>query len=189
MSLVDSPEGTTRGRIEGLESPHPLGGMLPALYQEDDLVQRFTQALDIVLTPVLLTLECVDAYLDPWLAPADFVEWLAGWLAVALDETWPVERQRELVSRAVDTYRWRGTLPGLRTLVEIYTGYEAEIFESGGVAWSPTPGGDPPGSPASLLTVRLSVPAAASLDLKRLEAVVVAAKPAHIPHVVEVIEQ
>lgn len=189
MSPVSTPERTGRARIEGLPSPHPLGAMLPALYQEDDFAQRFTQALDSVLAPVFLTIECVDAYLDPWLAPGDFVEWLAGWVGVALDETWPIERQRELVARAVETYRWRGTLRGLRTLVEIYTGHQAEIVESGGVRWSPTPGADPPGSPHPLLTVRLRVPDASSLDWKRLEAVVVAAKPAHIPHVIEVSQE
>jgi phage tail-like protein len=63
--------------IAGLGSPHPLGSGLPALYQEDDLAQRLLAALDEVLAPVISTLDNFDRYLEPSLAPLDFVEWLA----------------------------------------------------------------------------------------------------------------
>ena len=35
-----------RASIDGLETPHPLGAMLPAIYQEQDLTMRFTRAFE-----------------------------------------------------------------------------------------------------------------------------------------------
>lgn len=176
-----------RGTVAGLPSPHPIGHTLPALFQEDGFALRFTAALDEVLSPVFSVLDNLDSYLDPSLAPVDFVEYLAAWVGVELDETWPEDRRRELVSQAVELYRWRGTVRGLSALVRIYAGVEPEIEERGGTAWSPTPGGELPGRPEPGLTVRVRVPEPATVDAGRLEAIVAAAKPAHVPHQVEVL--
>jgi phage tail-like protein len=176
-----------RGVVEGLPSPHPIGHTLPALYQEDEFALRLTAAFDEVWAPVLSVLDNLTAYLDPALAPLDFVDYLARWVGVELDETWPEERQRALVAQAVELYRWRGTVHGLAALVAIYAGVEPEIEESGGANWSPTPGGELPGSAEPSLIVRVRVADPSTVDSARLEAIVAAAKPAHIPHQVEVL--
>jgi phage tail-like protein len=177
-----------RGIIDGLASPHPLGPALPAMFADDDFAQRFTSAFDEVLAPVLATLDNFDAYLDPGTAPEDFVEWLAGWVGLALDDTWPSDRRRLLVSRAVPLYQWRGTVRGLAEHVAIYAGVEPEILENGGTAWSPVPGGPLPGVAEPRLLVRLAVPDPKSLDTTRLDRVIMAAKPAHLAHAVEVLK-
>jgi phage tail-like protein len=174
-----------RGMIEGLVSPYPLGFTLPALFQEDDFAQRFVSGLDPALAPVFTTLDCQDAYLDAQLAPEDFLEWIAGWLGIELDETWPVERQRALVSRMVELYGRRGTVTGLTELVTIYTGAEPEIEDNGGAAWSPVPGGELPGSPEAKLRVRAR---ATQADAKRVRALVAAGTPAHVVTEVEVVD-
>ncbi len=174
-----------RRLIPGLATPHPLGGLLPALYAEDGFAQRLTSAFDEVLAPVLATLDNISAYVDPQLAPPDFLEWLAGWVGVALDETWPLERQRALVSEMVRMYGRRGTVEGLRDLLEIQTGAAVEIEENGGCTWSAVPGGALPGTPEPLLVVRVH---ADPSELARLDAIVAAAKPAHVPHRIEVVE-
>lgn len=176
-----------RGLVEGLPSPHPVGLTLPALFHEDNFAQRLTAALDEVLAPVFAVLDNVPAYLDPWLAPLDFVEFLAGWVGVAIDETWPEDRQRALVAGAVELYRWRGTARGLSSLVLLYTGVEPEIEETGGVSWSPTPGAPFPGEPEPDLVVRVRVADPSVVDVARLEAIVAQSKPAHVPHRVEVL--
>lgn len=181
-----------RGTIEELATPHPLGFLLPAMYHDNDIAQRFTGALDVVLAPVLATLDSSDAYVDPRLAPLDFVEWLADWVGVELDASWPEERQRALVARAADLFAWRGTVRGVAEAVAIYTGVVPEILETGATAWTgtPPPTGELPGSPAGQLVVRVRVApgAAESIDLGRLDRLVEAAKPAHIAHRVEVHE-
>ena len=48
-----SPRADVRGLVDGLASPHPIGALLPALYQEDEFAQRFTSGLDDVLAPAI----------------------------------------------------------------------------------------------------------------------------------------
>ncbi len=177
-----------RGLVPGLETPRPLGQALPGLYQEDDLAQRWTQALDGVVAPVYATLDSLSAYLDPWLAPDDFVEWLAGWVGAVVDETWDDHRRRAAVAQAADLYRSRGTAVGLAAQVELVTGGTAEIVENGATAWAVDPGGTLPGSPAPSLTVRVHVADPKAVDVARLDRLVAAAKPAHVPHTIEIVK-
>ncbi len=116
-----------RGLVRSLISPHPLGESLPALYQEDDFTQRFVSAFDAALAPIFASLDNLPAYLDPWLAPEDFLEWLGGWFGIVLDESWSTARRRALVSRAFEFYRLRGTAGGLKEQVEVLTGGSVDL--------------------------------------------------------------
>jgi phage tail-like protein len=112
-----------RGTVPGLPSPYPLITLLPAVYQEEDpFVGRFTAGLDDVLAPVIATLDNLDAYVDPMLAPPDFLEWLAGWVGVTVNDNAPVALHRATVARAAELHRMRGTVAGLRTALELLTG-------------------------------------------------------------------
>lgn len=175
-----------RGAGAVLANPFPMGPRLPGLFQDDDFIQRFVSAFDEALAPAVAALDNMPAYLDPAVAPADFVEWLAGWVGVSLDENWPLERRRDLVGRAAALYRRRGTAGALAEQVALYTGVVPEVVETGGVAWSAEPGGPLPGAAQARLTVRVVVPDPSAVDVHRLEAIVAEAKPAHIPATVEV---
>jgi phage tail-like protein len=212
------PGASTRGAVEGLETPTPILASLPAFYQEYDFTSRFTLAFDDGLSPVVLTLDNLDAYVDPALAPSDFVLWLAEWVGFPLAETWPLEQSRRLISQAVELYRWWGTVRGLRSLLTAHIGIEPEIVETGGVTWSSTPGAQPGDQPAPRprkgkgsratkgardsergsqaaadaapgphLLVRVRAPRAGGVDVRQVEALIRAAKPAHVPHTLEVI--
>ena len=176
-----------RGTLPGLPSAFPIVASLPALYQEDDLTRRLTEALDEVLAPAISTVDNLSAYLDPALTPDDFLEWLGGWVAALLDETWPIERRRAFVAQAADLHRRRGTLAGLADHVRVFTDGEVEVRENGGASWSATSGGALPGEPARSLHVRVAVRKASDVDAARLDALVAAAKPAHLGHTVEVV--
>jgi len=177
-----------RRAVTGLATPYPIGTLLPAVFQEDPVAMQWTAALDDVLAPAISTLDCVTAYADPLLAPDDFVHWLAGWVGTVLDENWPLERQRVTVAHSVRLYRARGTVEGLRALIELVTGGEVELAESGGVAWSAAPNTEPPGEEQARLFVRVTLPRGVSMDAAALEALIVAEKPAHVPHRLEVVE-
>ncbi len=177
-----------RGGLTGLATPHPLGPTLPAIYQDDDLAQRMLEAFDQVVAPIYSTLDNFDAYLDPWLAPEDFLTWLGGWVGMALDDSWDEGRKREVVARAAELFRMRGTAAGLAGQVEIQTGGTVEIIENGATGWSVDPGGDLPGSPEPLVVVRVTVPDPKAIDGGRLDALVAAAKPAHVMHRIELVK-
>ena len=176
-----------RGTVEHLTTPHPMGPALPALYQDDLFAQSFVGALDTVLAPIIGTLDNLDSYLDPYLTPDDFLVWLATWVGVTVDDSWTAERRREAVARAVELYRLRGTATGLAEQIEIHTGGRVEIIENGGTAWSIDPGGELPGSPKPQVVVRVHVDDPKSVDGGRIEALVAAAKPAHVEHRVEIV--
>lgn len=177
-----------RGLVADLATPHSIRDALPALYREDEFAERFVGAMDELFAPVFTSIDCFTAYLDPGLAPDDFLEWLAGWVGVSLDQTWPLERRRRMVASAVELYRRRGTVAGLAAQLEIFTGGVVTITESGGVAWSATPGSALPGDSTPCLIVRVAVPDPRSIAMARLEALVSSAKPAHMPHQIQVVE-
>ena len=104
-----------------------------------------------------------------------------------MDEAWPLEQQRRFVSETVELYSWRGTTRGLVGLVRIYSGVEPEVSESGGAAWSPAPATAAPGRSEPGVTVTLRVADPNAVDLRRLDAIVAAATPAHIQHQIEVL--
>jgi phage tail-like protein len=178
-----------RGTVNGLGTPHPIIEMMPAIYQEDHFTGRFTAGLDDVLAPILSTLDCLDAYVDPALAPADFVDWLSTWVGIPLDENTPLERRRTLVAHAVRLHRMRGTVSGLRAQVELLTGGEVDLSDSGGVSWSTDPGGPLPGQDTPRLAVRVRVADPEQIPAGLLDGVVTWAKPAHVVHRVEVVGQ
>jgi phage tail-like protein len=178
-----------RGLVRTLISPHPLGQALPALYQEDDFTQRFVSAFDAALAPIFAALDNFPAYLDPWLAPEDFLEWLGSWFGIVLDESWSLARRRALIARAFEFYRMRGTASGLKEQVEVLTGGSVDLHETGGVASSTTIGAALPGSPNFALLVRVTVDDPDTINLARLDALVMAAKPAHVTHKVEIVKR
>jgi phage tail-like protein len=177
----------TRGTVDGLASAHPLGELLPGVYLEDSLAQRFTEGLDTVLAPVFVTLDCLDAYLDPWLTPRDFLPWLASWVGIELDETWPESRQRTMVAATARLHSARGTHRGLVEYLQLLTGGEVELIESGGTRWSAEPGATPPGETSPRLQVIVRVDEPNSVNRARLERAVRDARPAHLPYQVQVL--
>ena len=170
-----------RGTVPGLENPHPLSLQLPGVYQEDELAQRFLSGLDEVLAPVLTTLDCIDAYLDPRLAPPDFLPWLAGWMGLDLDETWSVSQQRQAVAAAAERHERRGTAAALKEVLELATGQEVSLEESGGCTWSPTPGGELPGAEQPHLTVRVR----GNVSERRIASLVAEHVPANVAWTIE----
>lgn len=57
---------------------------------------------------------------DSQRAPAAFLEWLSGWVALSLRADLDEAQQRQLIARAVSLYRMRGTRRGLAELLSIY---------------------------------------------------------------------
>ncbi|MEV0746368.1 phage tail protein [Streptomyces sp. NBC_00184] len=177
----------TRASVPGLPSRYPIGGLLPALYADDDLAQRFTAGLDTVLAPILSTLDNLPAYFDPALTPDDFLPWLSSWVGADLDPAWPADLRRAVVTRAVELHRWRGTRRGLAEHLRLCFGVEADIHDGGGAAWSSVSGGQLPPAPTGELLVRVRAADGRPVDAARVLAVVRASCPAHLTCRVEIL--
>jgi phage tail-like protein len=182
-----------RGTVDGLESHHPIGLELPALFHDDDVAQRFVAGLDDILAPIFLTMDAIESYVDPWLAPADFLAWIADWVSAPWDPALDDMQQRTLVARSADLLGLAGTRKGLEAVIELVAGVRPEIEESGGTAWTVEPGGDLPGSPEAKVTVKVSVanlpgpPPEREDRLERIRQTVLRFLPAHVAATVEVV--
>ncbi len=177
-----------RGTLPGLASPFPIGEHLPGLYRDDAFTQRFTGAFDEVLAGAVSVLDCFPAYVDPALAPADFLEWIGSWVGATPDETWPLERRRAFVASATELFRIRGTAAGLAGHIAVFTGGEVEIAEPGAAGWSREAGAAVPSGTSPDLFIRVRVDDPKAVSTARLEALIAASKPAHVPHRLEIVK-
>ncbi len=189
LSTNGSKPFSGRGVVPGLGVPRKLIETMPAIFQEDFFTNRFTDGLDDCLAPIISTLDCLYAYVDPYLTPTDFLDWLAGWVGMVLDETWAEDRRRATLAHAVELYLMRGTVEGMRAEVQIFTGGQVEITDSGGCAWSAMPGGEFPGEAVPRLAVRVIVDDPRAVSERAIHAIVASAKPAHVVHAVEVVKR
>jgi len=125
---------------------------LPAVFQEDrqagapNFLGRFLLAFEQILLglgdagdPGLEeTIARIYRYFEPGAAladgeraPKEFLQWLAGWVALTLREDWDELRQRDLIAKAAQLYRLRGTKRGVEEFLRIYTRLGASIDELG----------------------------------------------------------
>jgi hypothetical protein len=81
-------------------------------------------------------------------------------------------RRRDLLAAAMDLYRWRGTRHGLERMIELCTGVTPHIT-------------DDPSDPY-VFHVSLSVPPDYPLDMRLLQGLIEAHKPAHAGYTLSV---
>jgi phage tail-like protein len=177
-----------RGLVPGLRSAAPLAPRLPGVFQEDDFLQQFLLAFDDSLAPVLASLDGLVAYFDPRLAPEDFVDMLAEWVGLRLDDEWPVDQRRELIVSAAAMHARRGTVRGVADAVRLSVRgvVDVEVSDTGGAGWSAAPGGTIPGVALPELRVTVTQRHEGDVDPRSLGAVISAVAPAHVPHLVEI---
>ncbi|RYJ22266.1 secreted protein [Streptomyces sp. L-9-10] len=208
--------GSARGSVDGLGSSAPLGVMLPAVFADDDLAQRFVAGIDEVFAPLHNVLDCLDAYFMPSLAPVDFTRWLGSWVGAETEghdaagradgpagrdgsespltapatghpqDTDATVALRAALTAAVRLHRIRGTRRGLSEAVRLAFGVEPEITESGAATWDARPLGPVPGESRPHLHVTVRLPEPGPAAEYRLERLVAASRPAHMPYTVQV---
>jgi phage tail-like protein len=160
---------------------------MPLLYRGDPLAEQLCASFDDVLAPIFATLDCLPAYLDPRTAPADMLDWLAGWIGLMVSAHEEPTRKRELISAGAALLPWRGSVRSVHEAVVAAFNRDTEVIESGSATWSTTPDSKPGGQPVPSLIVRVTVDSADDIDQRSLDALVDSVKPAHIPHRVEVV--
>jgi phage tail-like protein len=96
---------------------------LPSVYREDEasaaFLERFLSVFESTFVGVEEDVRGVTRYFDPRGVPGEYLSWLGRWLAVELDETWPEDAKRELLARAPELFKKRGTREGLLATIGV----------------------------------------------------------------------
>lgn len=145
---------------------------LPGLYQENDFMARMLLIFEAIWEPLEQRQDHFPLYFAPSTCPAGLLPWLASWLNLSLDPSWPEPRQRALLGEAMDLYRWRGTRYGLARMIEVCTGLSPRITED-------------PKQPY-LFRVAVTIPPNTRVRPELIEEIVVQHKPAHVGYILEV---
>lgn len=144
---------------------------LPPIYGDHPFLGRFLMGLEALWAPIEQLVDHFDFFIDSETTPAFFMEQLATWLGLTLDEKWPQAKRRAVLQEAGELYRWRGTRRGLSRYLEIYTGVEPEIEEAA--------------DGAHHFQVTLTVPDEESVDRATVDRIIQANKPAHTTYELE----
>jgi phage tail-like protein len=137
-----------RGPISEVE-PGTLGvssalcQAIPAVYQEDPLFMLLCAAFDDLMAPLVTAVDCFDAYLDPYLAPADFLPWLAALVGYQGPVRQGTSDERARIASAARDHTRRGTALGVREAAARAAGVpleQVELDDPGGTRWSTVPG-------------------------------------------------
>lgn len=106
---------------------------LPAIYRDspasEDFLLRFLSLFESFFDEAEGKITDLPILFDPVAAPRDFLPWLAGWVGLELDERWDETRRREVIARAVEIHRRRGTRGGLYQSLRLLAGVDAIVEE------------------------------------------------------------
>ena len=107
---------------------------LPQVYQveggEGDLLQGLLWIFQHLHDTVRGKVDDMVSIFRPLEAPAEFLPWLASWIALHLEDDWDEEKKRRWLRYAPALYNIRGTRVALEKLLEIYVGVKPLIFEN-----------------------------------------------------------
>lgn len=188
-----SGDGTTAPLIRGIDIFAPRRSALrylPAPFHDDPesarFLDRFLGYFDTVSAEITARHRGLAELFDPRVTPSEFLSWLGAWFDMTFLAAWPEATRREMIAQAMDLFRQRGTVAGLKRILQWHTGLAdplPQVIEhfrlpAGGVMI----GGAPldPDAPAHRFTIVLPAHLAASdEDRLVLERLIAASVPAH----------
>jgi phage tail-like protein len=123
-------DGRATPRIGGIEVFGPRRSavrFLPAGYHQEPeslhFLDRFLSYFDTVFAEVTTANRDSAALFDPWAVPeGDALAWLGGWFDLDFLAEWSPAVRRRMVAEAVSSARERGTVRGLKRILQRHTG-------------------------------------------------------------------
>lgn len=114
-----------------------LADYLPAIFNsEKDSTDPLRAILDIaenIFNRANDILDKTEIYFDPDTAPSepdrDFLSWLALWVDLNLFDDWSDLKKRRILKNVANLYKLRGTVHGLRYMIEQFFDVKAKVEE------------------------------------------------------------
>jgi phage tail-like protein len=105
---------------------------LPASFHQDpesvSFLDRFLSYFDTVFAEISASNRDIAALFDPQAAPeGEFLDWLGSWFDLSFLAEWDVETRREMIAEAISYYSIRGTVAGLKKILQWHTGLVAPL--------------------------------------------------------------
>lgn len=105
-------------------SPHDLLSHLPQLYSREqetaDFLKRYLALPEGVLISLDTQAVARHALIDPDSTPVDLLPWLSCFIGMTQDERWKEQARRQLIKEGMWLYKNKGTIRGLKRVIEIY---------------------------------------------------------------------
>jgi phage tail-like protein len=92
----------------------------------EELIEGFPELIDPVLAPI------DDQSSTGGAARSAFLDYVASWAALALDQNWDLAKKREWTRRIVPLYKRRGTRDGLQDYLTTFVGNQVQVDEPDG---------------------------------------------------------
>jgi phage tail-like protein len=86
-----------------------------------DFLERFIGNFEGILTPIEDRIKFAWLFTDPTGTPKEALEWLSSWIGFTFAAGLPADRRRAMLQNAMELYRRRGTLDGLRLALDLAT--------------------------------------------------------------------
>jgi phage tail-like protein len=127
VRLTLAADGRSTPRLRALRTHYPrfsyLNHYLPGCFRADEesasFLDRFLANFEGILTAIEDRVASAQVLFDVRTAPAEALDWLAGWLGAVLDPTWDEPRRRLFLRHAVEFFRLRGTVEGLKIALRL----------------------------------------------------------------------
>jgi phage tail-like protein len=181
VTVMDMRPGR-RGHPDAV-TPFPLEAQVPAMLAEDPMIRAFLAGLDEVWAPIVLTLDCFYAYLDPRTAPLDMVAFLGSWIRADEVDTGDEARFRADVANAHALFAMSGTAHALREYLVPREAESVDIDDPGTTLTSVMPTNPQdwihPADPTVRIRVRTRAEATDAMK-ERIRATIRGLTPAHV---------
>lgn len=143
LRLTLRGDGRTTPRLYALRLYYDrfsyLDEYLPGVYRQDapsaSFLDRFLANVEGTFTEIEGKIAAIQLLFDTRTLDADYLDWLAGWLGVALDPAFDEPRQRLFLDHAIELFGQRGTPQGLARALRLVLDPcpDASLFEPGAV--------------------------------------------------------
>jgi phage tail-like protein len=104
---------------------------LPAPFKQDPeseyFLDRWLSYFDTVFDETRFLMADFTRYLSPAGVPTgDYLDWLGKWFDWTFLAQWPSDLRREMITRSMEYFKLRGTISGLRLMLQWHTGLSGD---------------------------------------------------------------